>query len=82
MSPYKRKTIDPHTLSKDIEAIKTALIGDDYQSEGLIARLTHIEARLEKLEKLLDRSRFTLLGLTLFAAGGLYEWIKKIVHMF
>lgn len=78
------KTSTPccQALAKDIEAIKKALIGDAYQSEGLILRFSKVERRLQRLEKILDRSRFALLGLTFFACGGLYEWIKKIFQMF
>ena len=61
-------------LAQDTEAIKKAFLGDDYTHEGLIARFSRVE-------KILDRSRFTLLGLTLFACGGLYEWIKKLLNM-
>ena len=68
-------------FAQDIEAIKKALLGDDYTQEGLITRFSMVEARIERLEKILDRSRFTLLGLTLFACSGLYEWLKKILHM-
>ena len=70
------------SLAQDIEAIKKALLGDDYSQEGLIARFSQAEARIERLEKILDRSRFALLGLTLFACGGIYEWLKKILHIF
>ena len=69
------------SIVQDIEAIKKALLGDDYSQEGLIARFSGAEARLQRLEKILDRSRFALLGLTLFACGGIYEWIKKVLHM-
>ena len=53
MGTYKRKTVEINSFTHDLAAIKKALIGDEYQSEGLIARLAQIEARLGKLERLL-----------------------------
>ena len=68
-------------LLEDIQSIKEALLGDAYREQGLIERFHHMESRLDRLEKILDRSRFTLLGLTLFACSGLYEWGKRLLHL-
>ena len=68
-------------LVKDIESIKEALLGDAYNRQGLIDRFGEVEGRLRRLEKILDRSRYTLLGLTLFACSGLYEWGKRLLQL-
>lgn len=81
MGTYKRKTVEVNAFTQDLEAIKKALIGDEYQSEGLIARLIQIEARLGKLEQLLERARYTLIGLSLLAVGGLYDWVSKLIRL-
>ena len=82
MPAARRAPSEEHKqLVQDVEAIKKALLGDEYDHEGFIARFSKVEVRIERLEKILDRSRFTLLGLTLFACGGLYEWIKKLLNM-
>lgn len=43
-------------LQKDIEEIKTALLGNEYNPEGLLSRTTCVENELEKLKARYERT--------------------------
>ena len=73
---------DLEKISQDLDAIKRALLGSPYDAEGLIKRCASMDRRLHRLEKIIDRSRFTLLGLTVFACSGVYELLKRILQIF
>lgn len=66
-------------LAEDMADIKKLLLGDEYTDGGLIHRLNEVDRRLAHLERLLDRSRYALIGLLLFACSGVYENVKKLI---
>ena len=82
MKATEGKCRDLEKIFQELEAIKEALLGSPYETDGLIKRCANMDRRLHRLEKIIDRSRFTLLGLTVFACSGAYEFLKKIFHIF
>lgn len=66
-------------MEKVLDEVKIALIGNDYSKTGLVHTVAEHHQRLNTLERLMERGKWLLIGLSAGSGVGIYEIIKNIV---
>lgn len=83
---FVRMQDDLNTVKTDVNAIKVALLGDGFMSEGLVGEmknmkgvtLTDLEKRLSKLESFKTKIIYIAAGAGLVGGWGIKEIIEVI----
>lgn len=56
-------------LAEDVKAIKRALLGDEYHTQGMVHRLKECEATSERVSLQMQRIKWIILGALLAGAA-------------
>ena len=66
-------------IEDNVSEIKTALLGNDYTNKtGLIHSIAEHHQRLNSLERLVERGKWLIIGLSAGTGIGIYEILKQI----
>lgn len=67
-------------LDKKLEKVMFILVGEDLAKEGgIAARVIDLEEKVEKLERMIEKTKFFFMGATVFGGYGVFEFVKNIL---
>jgi Mg2+ and Co2+ transporter CorA len=76
---YNRLAERLENIEGDVSEIKSALLGNEYtKNTGLIHSISEHHQRLTTLERLVDRGKWLIIGLSATSGVGIYEVLKQL----
>jgi Mg2+ and Co2+ transporter CorA len=76
---YKKLADKVDRIEASVEKIETALLGNEYSNKtGLIHSIAEHHQRLNSLERLVERGKWLIIGLSAGTGIGVYEILKQI----
>ncbi|KOY86031.1 hypothetical protein AD998_07630 [bacterium 336/3] len=80
--PVKKVSISSilYNIQVEIHSIKKAMLGDEYNENGVMKRLSVAESDIDALKKFRDKVIWTASGVSL-AIGSLFTFINYIMNL-
>lgn len=68
-------------IEGSVERIERAIIGDDFtNTQGIIFTVKDHNERLSSLERLVDRGKWLIIGLSATSGVGIYEIVRQLLN--
>lgn len=69
-----------NSIDRKLEKVMIVLVGEDLSREGgFVSRVISLEEKVDKLERLIDKTKFFFMGATVFGGYGVFELIKNLL---
>ena len=76
---YKQLADKVDRIEASVDKIVTALLGNEYSNKtGVIHTIAEHRQRLDSLERLVERGKWLIIGLSAGTGIGIYEILKQI----
>ena len=68
-------------LAAELKEVRDAILGDEFQPNGLLSKQVYIDRRLSRLERIVENGKWFFYGACLLSTHSLYEIIQKLLAL-